>query len=131
LLELTVDRARSAFTADRTGHSALPLFRGAREHEGGREVIAMLFMAILAALLLSVCWVWILSRIGGSPGATGGPARGDSSPPPGEMSRPESLEGVLVRQLATSEITRQQYLQAMNRLAVRDAERHPLHVPRE
>ena len=94
----------------------------------------MLLMVILTALLLSIWSVWILSRFAGSPGATGGRARGDNSPPAGEMSRdfrPESLEGVLVQQLATGEITRPQYLQAMNRLAERDAERHPLRVPRE
>ena len=43
--------------------------------------------------------------------------------------RPESLEGVLVAQLGSGEITRGQYLQAMERLAARDAERHPLVVP--
>jgi hypothetical protein len=36
---------------------------------------------------------------------------------------------VLVTQLGSGEITRGQYLRAMERLAARDAERHPLVVP--
>jgi hypothetical protein len=36
-----------------------------------------------------------------------------------------------VRQLAAGEITRGQYLQAMSRLAERDAKRHPLELPRD
>lgn len=43
--------------------------------------------------------------------------------------KPETLEGVLVRQLLSQEISRQQYLHAIERLAERDADRHPLSVP--
>ena len=89
----------------------------------------MLFMVILTVTLLTVCW----PRSGPGP-APGRGARGDKSPPAGKPSldsRPDSLEGVLVWQLAVGEITRPQYLQAMSRLAERDAKRHPLEVPRE
>jgi len=44
---------------------------------------------------------------------------------------PESLEGVLVAQLTGAEITRRQYTRAMEQLAARDDERHPLSVPPE
>jgi len=44
---------------------------------------------------------------------------------------PQTLEGVLTRQLVTGEITGPQYRQAMATIAVRDAERHPLQVPPE
>jgi hypothetical protein len=42
---------------------------------------------------------------------------------------PQTLEGVLTRQLVTGEITGSQYRHAMASIAVRDAERHPLEVP--
>jgi hypothetical protein len=42
---------------------------------------------------------------------------------------PENREGGLVRQLSAGEINRFQYVQAMSRLAERDAARHPLDVP--
>jgi hypothetical protein len=44
---------------------------------------------------------------------------------------PGSLEGVLFAQLADGEITRSQYTRAMEQLAARDEERHPLSVPPE
>ncbi|WP_240670664.1 hypothetical protein [Actinoplanes solisilvae] len=43
--------------------------------------------------------------------------------------QPESLEGVLVAQLAAEEITCGQYHRAMAKIAARDDERHPLAVP--
>lgn len=46
-------------------------------------------------------------------------------------SRPGSLEGVLAVQLADGDITRSQYTRAMEQLAARDEERHPLSVPPE
>lgn len=45
--------------------------------------------------------------------------------------QPESLEGVLVAQLSAAEINRHQYVRAMEQLAARDDERHPLSVPPE
>ncbi|MDY7090017.1 MAG: hypothetical protein SYR96_33605 [Actinomycetota bacterium] len=42
---------------------------------------------------------------------------------------PQSLEGVLVRQLGSGEINRRQYVREMEKLAARDDERHPLVVP--
>lgn len=43
----------------------------------------------------------------------------------------ESLEGALVVQLAADEITRRQYIHAMERLAAREDARNPLAVPPE
>jgi hypothetical protein len=50
---------------------------------------------------------------------------------PGRPDGPESLEGALVNQLATGAITRGQYARAMEQLAARDEERHPMSVPPE
>jgi hypothetical protein len=44
---------------------------------------------------------------------------------------PETLEGVLARQLLDGEITGVQYRRAVHKLAERDADRHPLSVPSE
>jgi len=52
------------------------------------------------------------------------------SPAPADAA-PESLEGVLVGQLAAATISRRQYIRAMERLAARDDKRHPVVVPPE
>jgi hypothetical protein len=44
---------------------------------------------------------------------------------------PQSLEGVLVRQVFAGEITRACFRHEMQRLAARDARRHPLVVPQD
>jgi hypothetical protein len=49
----------------------------------------------------------------------------------GEPSAPMSLEGVLTGQLITGEITRGQYLRALEQIAARDEQRHPMAVPRD
>ena len=43
--------------------------------------------------------------------------------------RPSSLEGVLVEQLIGGQISRRQYLRAVERIAARDDHRHPLTIP--
>jgi hypothetical protein len=90
----------------------------------GLEVIAMLFLMAMVTLVFSV-WVLVLwPRSGGSPGAAGGSTRPAAAEP-----APQTLEGVLVAQLASGQINRQQYQHAMEGLAARDDERHPLSVP--
>lgn len=42
---------------------------------------------------------------------------------------PQTLEGALVRQLMTNQVTAAQYRRAMGAVAVRDAERHPTQLP--
>ncbi|GAA4937643.1 hypothetical protein [Actinoplanes utahensis] len=46
-----------------------------------------------------------------------------------EPRAPLSLEGVLVTQLIAGEISRPQYLRALEQLAARDEQRHPLALP--
>jgi len=60
---------------------------------------------------------------GGVPAST---ASGDAG-----RDAPESLEGVLVGQLAAAVISRRQYVRAMERLAARDDKRNPVVVPPE
>ncbi|WP_203817364.1 hypothetical protein [Paractinoplanes ferrugineus] len=55
------------------------------------------------------------------------PWRPERLPPPGEASA--SVEGVLAAQLEAGDITHEQYVLAMERLAARDEFRHPLEVP--
>ena len=50
-------------------------------------------------------------------------------PRPRPPAGPQSVEGVLVAQLAAGAIGRHQYLRAMEFVARRDAERHPMRVP--
>jgi len=50
---------------------------------------------------------------------------------PASASEPESVEGVLVGQLAAGGISRRQYIRAMERVAARDDKRHPVVVPPE
>jgi hypothetical protein len=57
------------------------------------------------------------------------PAAADAVP--AGPAAPESLEGVLVGQLAAATISRRQYIRAMERLAARDDKRHPVVVPPE
>ncbi|GIE86960.1 hypothetical protein Are01nite_34400 [Actinoplanes regularis] len=42
---------------------------------------------------------------------------------------PDSLEGVLTVQLMGGEISRRQYVRALERIAARDERRHPMSVP--
>jgi hypothetical protein len=94
--------------------------------------MALLVLFVLAALAIYAFYVWpMLDDAPANPvkqaTASDGRVRtGDAS-----AARPESLEGVLVTQLMTGEITRGQYLRAIEGLAARDDERHPLAVPPE
>lgn len=55
---------------------------------------------------------------------------GTGAPEPVDR-RPSSLEGVLVDQLIKGDISRRQYLRALENIAARDEERHPLSLPRD
>jgi hypothetical protein len=95
-------------------------------------VIAMLLRVFLTVVLLAVCVALVWPRHGGSSGDAGRGLRDDRFPSgvqPMQDSWPENPEGVLVRRLSLGEITRPQYLEAMARLAERDAARHRLEVP--
>jgi hypothetical protein len=86
----------------------------------------MVFLLGFAVLVLSVCAVSVWSRVLTEPAAAR-PWRADAKPPPGELSA--STEGVLAAQLAAGDITHEQYVRAMERLAASDEFRHPLVVP--
>ena len=85
--------------------------------------ISMLFTILLVLVLTGACvaLAWPALKTADDPAEPG------TVPEPG----PESLEGVLVVQLAAGEITRAQYQHALAGLAARDEERHPLAVPPE
>jgi hypothetical protein len=96
-----------------------------------RKVVLVLCTFFLVACLIAA--VVIASRpklrravldIAGKPAD---PAAPDSVSAP--VHSPQTLEGVLTRQLVTGEITGPQYRHAMASIAIRDAERHPLEVP--
>jgi hypothetical protein len=97
-------------------------------------VVPVLIWFLLMAMLLTACVAAAWPGSAASRGAAGQtfwstdrrPALGQSV---ASSSRLESLEGVLVAQLASEGITRRQYLRAMERLAARDDERNPLLVP--
>ncbi|BCJ48310.1 hypothetical protein GCM10010168_77640 [Actinoplanes ianthinogenes] len=64
--------------------------------------------------------------------ALGGPKLTNSaaSPPAGDPpTRATTLEGALTAQLVRGEINRAQYQRALERLAAREAEKHPLSAP--
>jgi hypothetical protein len=98
------------------------------------EVIAVLLFVVMLIVVTIIWMVAILPRAAGLPGATGKGSPPTGAPPdvePASDPRPASLEGVLVRRLASGDITREQYLREMAHLAERDAERHPLEAPFE
>ncbi|XVU29506.1 hypothetical protein ACQPZJ_21255 [Actinoplanes sp. CA-054009] len=83
-------------------------------------VVAVL--VILLALMIGVMTAWF--RVLPSeppPSAKSSPAPSSASSP-----APESLEGALTAQLASGAISRAQYLRAMEWVALREEERHPM-----
>jgi uncharacterized membrane protein len=91
----------------------------------------MVFLALLtlAMVVFLVAAVWSALSEEANDGKEAGPAK--DSARAREVARPETLEGVLVRQLVDGEISGPQYRRAMRRLAERDADRHPMTVPPE
>lgn len=85
----------------------------------------MWIVLLIFVVTVGVCATFVWPRPGDATPAAG---RGSA---PAHAVAPESLEGVLVAQLAADEITRHQYMRAMEQLAARDDERHPLSVPPE
>jgi hypothetical protein len=83
----------------------------------------ILFLIFVATVGVGATLTW--PRREDAPRGNGGQAG------PQRPAAPESLEGALVAQLTSGEITRPQYTRAMEKLAARDAERHPLSVPPE
>jgi len=88
-------------------------------------VFLVMMMLILAGVVAAVA-LPALRDGKGDPGSAPDAGKPDTRP---ASPRPESLEGVLVRQLFGTEINLRQYQHAMAALAARDADRHPLSVP--
>jgi hypothetical protein len=89
----------------------------------------MIFMVLLtitlAAIVVATAWSAVKDADKDAAATT---TEAEAVPVPAV---PETLEGVLARQLLEGEITGPQYRRAVQRLAERDADRHPLSVPRE
>jgi hypothetical protein len=87
----------------------------------------ILFVAAGAAVCLLNVWSWPkVAEDADAPGKDE-TVRSGSTP----AAEPESLEGVLVAQLVAGEISTTQYRHAVEGLAARDEDRHPLAVPPE
>lgn len=85
-------------------------------------LVATLGLVVAAALAFWPSWRQPAQR----PGAAS-PRSGMSGH--AEAKAPSSLEGVLVTQLIAGEISRPQYLRALEQLAARDEQRSPLSLP--
>jgi hypothetical protein len=90
------------------------------------EVLEMWWLPLALLIVLFPIGIYLVRPQKES--APDGPRKPASAAP---VARPESLEGTLTAQLASGEITRRQYVRAMEQLAARDEERHPLSVPPE
>ena len=88
----------------------------------------MIFLVLLAVTLVAMVAVTIWSAVADTRSAAADEPPGVDPRVPA-VAEPETLEGVLARQLLDGEITATQYRQAVQRLAERDADRHPLSVP--
>jgi hypothetical protein len=93
----------------------------------GREVELMVVLLVATfGLLAAAALAFWPSREDRPAGVAPDRAAGHAEP-----SAPSSLEGVLTGQLIAGEITRGQYLRALEQIAARDEERHPMAVPRD
>jgi hypothetical protein len=117
--------------AVRPADRALGLPAPAANKDASAEVIFMLFALMLLAALITACvvgaWLDIRWAVRDSRRKPAGQNAPDAASAPDRS--PQTLEGVLARQLVADEITGPQYRHAMAAIAARDAERHPLEVP--
>ena len=88
----------------------------------------MIFMVLLTITLAAVVVATAWSAVKDADDTEAQATEAEAVPVPAV---PETLEGVLARQLLDGEITGPQYRRAVQRLAERDADRHPLSVPGE
>jgi len=85
----------------------------------------MLFLILFVSFLVAVCMVTVWSWPGTAAAAPSKPDTALTALAP----EPESLEGVLVAKLLAGDISTTQYRHAIEGLAARDEDRHPLPVP--
>ncbi len=86
-------------------------------------MMAIVILLWLAALAVGVWAVWP------SPSKTARRAARAEATEVARKPSPDSLEGVLVGHLLRQEITPEQYRRAVEGLAARDDQRHPMSVP--
>lgn len=91
----------------------------------------MLFLILFGATVVTLCWLGVSSWPGLAREAADARRQNAPEPATGPAARPQSLEGVLVAQLLTGEITSPQYQLAIEGIAAREDQRHPLAVPPE
>jgi hypothetical protein len=101
------------------------------DEHGPREVRNVVFYLIAAVAAVIAVWMLAVSTWPESPAERARSAPGEGKPTKEPGGRPESLEGVLVVQLVAGEITPGQYRRAVERIAARDDERHPMALPPE
>lgn len=89
-------------------------------------VFMLVLMVIVLAMVAATVWSAVTDTERGRTAAAAGAEDAEAALVP---ATPETLEGVLARQLMEGEITAPQYRRAVHRLAERDADRHPLSVP--
>jgi hypothetical protein len=98
----------------------------------------ILFCAIVITVLALAAWTWpgLEQEVEQAAAAAKprAPREPKASAKPEKEAEPQvllSLEGVLVAQLVAGEITALQYRRAVEGLAARDEDRHPMAVPPE
>jgi hypothetical protein len=99
------------------------------------EVMTVLFLVLFLATVVTICLlgVWSLPNMVRDARVRRSyhPVQPRESRSAAAPAKPESLEGVLVEQLVAGTIMPAQYRHALEGLAARDEERHPLTVPPE
>ncbi|MCU7724879.1 hypothetical protein ODJ79_14225 [Actinoplanes sp. KI2] len=85
----------------------------------------MLFLVLYVATVVAICLVTVWSR----PTVAKDDPPAAPTPPAARPADPQSLEGVLVVKLLAGDITTTQYRHALEGLAARDEDRHPLSAP--
>ena len=91
----------------------------------------MLVLILFVATVATVCLLTVWTRPGLAKDAEDVRRSEDATSGGVRPLKPESLEGVLVAQLLAAEISQLQYQHAIEGLAARDEDRHPLAVPPE
>ncbi|GIF22559.1 hypothetical protein BJ973_002882 [Actinoplanes tereljensis] len=88
----------------------------------------MFYLIVVSAMIITIlavsAWTWPALAQEAEPSA-------DPKPEPEASAPRQSLEGVLVTQLMAGEISTAQYRRAVEGLAARDEDRHPMAVPPE
>ena len=83
----------------------------------------MLFLILFVSFVVTICMVTVWPR------PTVAKSAAPSKPDTPCAAEPESLEGVLLAKRLAGEISTSQYRHAIEGLAARDDDRHPLSVP--